>query len=89
MTGPEHYRLAEELAQEARNHLSQGNNQGAMACATLAQVHATLTLVVATDAASASQAGAQSRSASNAAPRLADPQATFRRKGGVPSLPEC
>jgi hypothetical protein len=44
MTGPEHYRRAEVLAEEAYRHLGQGADQfpAAEAWAAVAQVHATL-----------------------------------------------
>lgn len=49
MTGPEHYRRAEQLAAEAYRHLGQGEGQAtAVAWAAVAQVHATLALAAAT-----------------------------------------
>jgi hypothetical protein len=49
MTGPEHYRKAEELAAEAHKHLGQGEGQAAAAVwAAVAQVHAALALAAAT-----------------------------------------
>jgi hypothetical protein len=49
MTGPEHYRRAEELAQEARKLLGQGEGQNTAAVwAAVAQVHASLALAAAT-----------------------------------------
>ncbi len=42
MTGQEHYRLTEEFAEKARDRLSRGDNQDAIACAAIAQVHAAL-----------------------------------------------
>ena len=55
MDGQEHYRKAEELAEEARNLLGRGDIQvtAAAAWAAVAQVHATLALAAATEAASA------------------------------------
>lgn len=58
MSGPEHYRAAEDLAHDARLILERQTpntgaeaNAGASALAELAQVHATLALVAATVAA--------------------------------------
>ena len=49
MTGPDHYRRAEELAAEAHNYLGQGDGQVTAAVwAAVAQVHATLALAAAT-----------------------------------------
>jgi hypothetical protein len=49
MTGPEHYRKAQQLAAEADKHLGQGEGQDtAAAWAAAAQVHATLALAAAT-----------------------------------------
>jgi len=49
MTGPEHYRRAEELAAEAHRLLGQGNGQAtASAWAAVAQTHAVLALAAAT-----------------------------------------
>ena len=49
MTGPDHYRKAEELAAEAHNYLGQGDGHATAAVwATVAQVHATLALAAAT-----------------------------------------
>ena len=46
MTGPEHYRKAEELAAKAHEYLGQGDGQDSAAIwAGVAQVHATLALV--------------------------------------------
>jgi hypothetical protein len=42
VTGSEHYRRAEQLAEEAHKHLGQGDEQAATARAAIAQVHATL-----------------------------------------------
>lgn len=42
MTGPDHYRKAEELAQKAHEHLGQGDGQESAAVwAAVAQIHAT------------------------------------------------
>ena len=49
MTGPEHFLRAEQLAEEAHNHLGQGDEQATAAVwAAVAQVHATLALAAAT-----------------------------------------
>jgi hypothetical protein len=49
MTGPEHYRRAEELAEEARKLLGQGEGQDTAAVwAAVAQVHASLAIAAAT-----------------------------------------
>ena len=49
MTGPEHYRRAEELAAEAHRLLGQGDGQAtASAWAAVAQTHAVLALAAAT-----------------------------------------
>jgi hypothetical protein len=58
MTGPEHFRRAEKLADEAHKHLGQGEGQTTAALfAAVAQVHATLALAAATaDAARAGDA---------------------------------
>ena len=53
MTGPEHYRRAEELAAEAHRLLGQGDGQGdgqatAGVWAAVAQTHAVLALAAAT-----------------------------------------
>jgi hypothetical protein len=49
MTGPEHYRRAEELAAEAHRLLGQGDSQAtAGAWAAVAQAHAVLALAAAT-----------------------------------------
>jgi hypothetical protein len=49
MTGPEHFRRAEQLAAEAAKHLGQGEGQDTAAVwAAVAQVHATLALAAAT-----------------------------------------
>jgi hypothetical protein len=49
MTGPEHYRRAEELAAEAHRLLGQGDGQAnAGAWAAVAQAHAVLALAAAT-----------------------------------------
>lgn len=42
MEGAEHYDLAVQLAEEARDRLGRGDTQGALACSAIAQVHATL-----------------------------------------------
>ena len=48
MTGPEHYRQAEQLAAEAHKHLGQGEGQATAAVwAAVAQVHAMLALAAA------------------------------------------
>jgi hypothetical protein len=48
MTGPDHYRFAEQLTQEAYNRLRHDDEPGATAWAAVAQVHATLALAAAT-----------------------------------------
>jgi len=49
MTGPDHYRKAEELATKADDYLGQGEGQHSAAVwAAVAQVHATLALAAAT-----------------------------------------
>ncbi len=49
MTGPEHYRRAEELAAEAHRLLGQGDDQAtAGVWAAVAQIHAMLALAAAT-----------------------------------------
>jgi hypothetical protein len=46
MTGPDHYRKAEELTEKAHEYLEQGDGQGSAAVwAAVAQIHATLALV--------------------------------------------
>jgi hypothetical protein len=44
MTSPDHYRLAEQLADEAYNEFRHDDEAGATALAAIAQVHATLAL---------------------------------------------
>lgn len=54
MTGPEHFRRAEELAAKAGEYLGQGDGQDSAAVrAAVAQVHATLAVAAAIEAASA------------------------------------
>jgi hypothetical protein len=49
MTGPEHFRRAEELAAKASEYLGHGDGQDSAAVwAAVAQVHATLALAAAT-----------------------------------------
>jgi len=49
MTGPEHYRRAEELAAKADEYLGQGEGQASAAVwAAVAQIHATLAVAAAT-----------------------------------------
>lgn len=49
MTGPDHYRKAEELTAKAHDHLGQGEGQDSAAVwAAVAQIHATLALAAAT-----------------------------------------
>jgi hypothetical protein len=49
MTGPDHYRKAEELTAKAHDYLGQGEGQDSAAVwAAVAQIHATLTLAAAT-----------------------------------------
>jgi hypothetical protein len=42
MTGPDHYRKAEELTAKAHDYLGQGEGQSAAVWAAVAQIHATL-----------------------------------------------
>ena len=50
MTGPEHFRRAEELAAKAEEYLGQGDGQDSAAVwAAVAQVHATLALATAAE----------------------------------------
>ena len=56
MTGPEHFRRAEELAAKAAEYLGQGDGQDSAAVwAAVAQVHATLAVAAATEAGSGSR----------------------------------
>jgi hypothetical protein len=49
MTGPDHYRKAEELTQKANEYLGHGDGQESAAVwAAVAQIHATLALAAAT-----------------------------------------
>jgi hypothetical protein len=49
MTGPDHYRKAEELTAKAHEYLGQGEGQDSAAVwAAVAQIHATLALAAAT-----------------------------------------
>jgi hypothetical protein len=49
MTGPDHYRKAEELAAKAHEYLGQGEGQHSAAVwAAVAQIHASLALAAAT-----------------------------------------
>ena len=49
MTGPDHYRKAEELAAKAHEYLGQGEGQDSAAVwAAVAPIHATLALAAAT-----------------------------------------
>ena len=48
MTGPDHYRKAEELTATAHDYLGQGDGQSAAVWAAVAQLHATLALAAAT-----------------------------------------
>src|SRR5690242_12144182 len=65
MTGPEHYRRAEELAAEAHRLLGQGDGQAtASAWAAVAQAHAVLALAAAT---AVGASGADSRAWADAA----------------------
>jgi hypothetical protein len=59
MTGPEHFRKAEELVTKAAEYLGQGDGQETAAVwAAVAQVHAILALTAAAGAGSGSQANA-------------------------------
>ena len=65
MTGPEHYRRAEELAAEAHRLLGQGEGQAtASAWAAVAQTHAVLALAAAT---AVGESGADTRAWADAA----------------------
>ena len=65
MTGPEHFRRAEQLTAEAHKHLGQGEGQATAAVwAAVAQVHATLALAAAT---AVGTAGADGRAWAEAA----------------------
>jgi hypothetical protein len=44
MTSPDHYRLAEQLADEAYNEFRHDDEAGATALAAIAQVHASLAI---------------------------------------------
>jgi hypothetical protein len=49
MTGPDHFRKAEELTEKAHEYLGQGDGQeNAALWAAVAQIHATLALAAAT-----------------------------------------
>ena len=49
MTGPDHYRKAEELTAKAHDYLEQGEGQDSAAVwAAVAQIHATVALAAAT-----------------------------------------
>ena len=48
MTGPDHYRKAEELTAKPHDYLGQGEGQSAAVWAAVAQIHATLALAAAT-----------------------------------------
>ena len=58
MTSPDHYRLAEQLADEAYNEFRHDDQAGATALAAIAQVHATLALAAATPSSAARRARA-------------------------------
>ena len=56
MTGPEHFLRAEQLAEEAHNHLGQDEEQATAAVwAAVAQVHATLAVAAAIEAGAGSR----------------------------------
>jgi hypothetical protein len=56
MTGPEHFLRAEQLAEEAHNHLGQDDEQATAAVwAAVAQVHATLAVAAAIEAGAGSR----------------------------------
>jgi hypothetical protein len=48
MTGPDHYRKAEELTAKAHDYLGREEGQSAAVWAAVAQIHATLALAAAT-----------------------------------------
>ena len=68
MTGPEHFRRAEQLAEKAQRHLGQeGGEATAAAWSSLAQVHATLALAAASRTAEARRATPGGTTSSRAA----------------------
>jgi hypothetical protein len=74
MTGSEHFLRAEQLAEEAHNHLGQGDGQAAAAVwAAVAQVHATLAVAAAIEAGSGSRRGPEFP-APDIGPLLPDPR---------------
>jgi len=89
MTGPEHFQRAEELAAKAAEYLGQGDGQdNAAVWAAVAQVHATLALATATGGGASGRAVRDDPGPRpSSSPRLSDPDADFRRKGGVPGIP--
>ena len=71
MTGEQHFREAEKLAEQARKLLGQGDGQATAAVwAAVAQVHATLALAAAAGAGSGRQAAASSQANTAAEPYL-------------------
>jgi hypothetical protein len=81
MTSPDHYRLAEQLADEAYNEFRHDDEAGATALAAMAQVHATLALAAAAEA-------ALGRPAKATRPLSAKPKAESGPKKGVPTRNE-
>ena len=81
MTSPDHYRLAEQFAEEAYNELRHDDEAGATALAAIAQVHATLALAAAAKA-------ALGRPANVPRPSSANSKAEYRPDAGVPTRNE-
>jgi hypothetical protein len=83
MTGPEHFRRAEELAEQARKLLGQGDGQAtAVTWAAVAQVHATLALAAAT---AIGAQGPDSAAWADATAAKPDPAAWARARSRRPS----
>ena len=75
MTGPQHYRRAEELAAKASEYLGQGDGQDSVAVwAAVAQVHATLALDAAIATTAAARAPPQARQYTPAATKTPTPR---------------
>ena len=82
MTGPEHFRKAEELAAKASEYLGQGDSSSAAVWAAVAQLHATLALAAAAEA-------ALGRPANATRPLATDPEAGSRPEAGVATRNEA
>lgn len=79
MTGSQHFRRAEQLAEEAYRHLGQeGEEAIANAWSALAQVHATLALAASTEAARPPRPSVPTPSSAQLATRGAGPGAGAR-----------